>query len=281
MEDPNPSVSGRGIRALRRAGIETTVGCLHDEAHRLNEIYSHWIKTGRPFLILKTAMTLDGKIATAGGESRWITGDAARRHVHRLRSRVDAIMVGMETVLSDDPQLTVRLAGRGARLTNGHQPLRVVLDSRLRIPPTARVLTPLPGAGAAGRTLIATTAKAPRRRIEKLRAQGTSVLVLPSRDGKVSLDACLRRLGQMGVSSVLLEGGSQMNASALRAGLVNRVVLYVAPLLLGGQDAKGVIGGPSPKRLSGAVRLTNLRIRRLGDDLLIEGNPRNPRLAGS
>jgi len=263
MRDPNPRVRGRGIARLRRAGIDVATGCLEDEAERLNEAYAHWIRTGRPFVMMKAAMTLDGKIATAAGVSKWITGEEARRDVHRLRSAVDAVMVGIETVLHDDPKLTARVKGTSAR-----QPIRIILDSTLRIPATATVL-PSPG----GQVLIATTTHAAKDRIDDLRARGAIVLPLPAEEGRPSLRACLEELGRRGVTSVLLEGGATVNESALRAGLVDRVILYVAPALLGGQDARSVIGGTSPQVLSDARRLENLRITSVGNDLKIEASP--------
>ncbi len=263
MADPNPRVSGRGIRALRKAGLDVAVGCRRDEAERLNEAYCHWIRTGLPFVTLKAAMTVDGKIATANGESQWITGEPARRYTHQLRSRMDAILVGAGTVQRDDPRLTVRL-GRGAVAAKpAHQPLRVILDSRLRIPLKAKVL----GAG----TVIATTAQAPIGRIKQVQAKGAQVLILPARNSRVSLRACLAELGKQGVTSMLIEGGSEVNASAVRAGLVNRVALFIAPTLLGGQDAKGLIGGQSPRRLAQAMPLDDIRIQPLGKDFLLEG----------
>ena len=267
MRDPNPQVNGRGIRSLSNAGIDVVVGCLRNKAERLNETYCYRMRTGRPFVVLKAAMTLDGKIATAGGASQWITGQAARQHVHRVRSQMDAIMVGIETVLRDDPQLTVRLPVQSSNRPGLRQPMRVILDSRLRLPLTARVL------GQAGQAsiVVATTAKAPRHRVERLRSVGVTVLVLPAQNGRVSLGACLARLGRMGINSLLIEGGSELNATALRSGLVNRVALYIAPRLLGGHDAMGVIGGRSPRNLAGAIPLTDVRIQRIGDDIFIEG----------
>lgn len=266
MRDPNPRVRGRGLAALRRSGLTVAVGCRREETERLNEAYCHWMRTGRPYVVLKGAMTLDGKIATADGDSQWITSKAARRHAHRLRSETDAVMVGVGTVLRDNPRLTVRLVKPRSTV---RQPWRVIMDTTLRLPLSARVLS-------GGRTIVATTAKAPATRMERLRAQGVTVLVLPLQHGRVSLVACLERLGHMGMSSVVIEGGSELNASALRAGVVNRVLLYVAPRLLGGQDAKSVIGGFSPKRVAEAIPLTRLHLRRVGSDLLIEGTP--PRL---
>jgi diaminohydroxyphosphoribosylaminopyrimidine deaminase/5-amino-6-(5-phosphoribosylamino)uracil reductase len=263
MADPNPNVGGRGIRALRRAGLDLSVGCLRHEAERLNEAYRHWVRTGLPFVTLKAAMTMDGKIATAGGESQWITGEPARRYAHRLRSRMDAILVGAGTVRRDDPRLTVRLGRGAAAATPARQPLRIILDSRLRIPLKARVLGP--------GTVIATTAHTPTGRIKQVQAKGAQVLLLPARNGRVSLRACLAELGKQGVTSVLIEGGSEVNASALRAGLVNRVALFIAPTLLGSQDAKGLIGGQSPRRLAQALPLNDIRIQPLGRDFLLEG----------
>jgi diaminohydroxyphosphoribosylaminopyrimidine deaminase/5-amino-6-(5-phosphoribosylamino)uracil reductase len=269
MRDPNPSVNGRGIAQLRRAGIQVTEGTLRAEAEHLNEIYRHWMRSGRPLVVLKAAMTLDGKIATAGGESRWISGEPARRYVHRLRRQMDAVMVGLRTVLHDDPELTARLPSPKRRYAV-RQPLRVILDSRLQIPPGAKVLD-----STIAKTLIATTAKAPRRRIEQLRGQGIEIVVLPAEHGRVSLTACLTYLAKIGIRSVLLEGGGEVNASALRGGLVNRLVLIVAPVLLGGHDAIGLLGGRSPKRLSEALQVTDVHLRRLGTDILIEGRPRS------
>jgi diaminohydroxyphosphoribosylaminopyrimidine deaminase/5-amino-6-(5-phosphoribosylamino)uracil reductase len=271
MKDPNPLVNGKGIQALRKAGLDVTVGCLDDEAERLNEIYSHWVTTGRPFVILKTAMTLDGKIAASSGDSQWITGETARRHGHGLRSRVDAILTGSGTVLHDDPQLTVRWTESGGRAKPDRQPLRVILDSRLRIPLTARVLSRPPVGGARPPALIATTDKAPKRRLAQLKVRGVQVLVLPARAGRVSLSACLTALGRMGVSSVLIEAGSEVNASAFREKLVNRICFYVAPRLLGGRDAFGVIGGAAPTRMKDMLPLNDLRVTPVGEDFLIEG----------
>lgn len=262
MRDPNPRVNGDGIRRLRQAGRRVTVGCLERQAADMNEAYAHRMRSGLPFVDLKAAMTLDGKIATAAGESQWITGAAARRHAHRLRGRADAIAVGLRTIVKDDPQLTVRTGQPVAR-----QPLRVVLDSRLAIPLGARVLSPRLMTG----TVVATTARAPRSRVRRLRRLGATVLVLPSEQGKVSLRACLKHLAKMGVNRLLIEGGGELAASAIKASVVNRLHLYIAPRLLGGTDAKGVIGGQSPRRLAQALSVSSLNLKKLGRDLLIEG----------
>lgn len=262
MRDPNPLVHGDGLRRLKRRGLSVAVGCLERKAEQLNESYLHRMRTGRPLVTLKMAMTLDGKTATAAGESRWITGPQARRHSHRLRSQVDAIMVGVNTVLADNPQLTIRLGRPRSR-----QPLRIIMDSRLRTPLAAKVLSRRLRAG----TVIATTSGCPRARLARLKTRGISVLALPGERGKVSLRACLKRLAGMGINHLLVEGGSDLAASALRAGVVDRLRLYIAPRLLGGNDAKGLIGGPCPSRLGQAQPVTCLSIRKIGPDLLLEG----------
>ena len=268
MRDPNPHVAGRGIRQLRRVGVAVDVGCLGTEAAALNEVYLHWIDTGRPFVVLKAAMTLDGKIATATGESQWITGAKARTHVHQLRSGFDVVAVGAETVLKDDPQLTVRVS-EGKRSAIGiRQPARLVFDSRLRIPFGARVLQGIEQAP----TIVATTNMASSRKVERLRKMGVQVLVLPRKRTRVSLGKCLQAIGSMGLTSLLVEGGGELNAAFLREGVVNRMCLYVAPALLGGQRTKGLLGGRSPRRLAETTPLSNLQFQSLGKDILITGD---------
>ncbi len=262
MRDPNPQVNGEGLRRLTRAGLSVTTGCLERQAAQLNDSYVHRMRTGRPLVVLKMAMTLDGKTATAAGESQWITGPDARRHAHRLRSQADAIMVGINTVLADDPQLTVRLGKPIAR-----QPLRVIMDSSLRIPLSASVLSRRLQKG----TVIAATSRAPHARLVRLRRLGISVLVLPGERGRVSLRACLTQLARIGINRLLIEGGSELAASALQAGVVNRLHLYVAPRLLGGANAKGAIGGSCPPHLARAFSVSDLSVKKIGPDLLIEG----------
>jgi diaminohydroxyphosphoribosylaminopyrimidine deaminase/5-amino-6-(5-phosphoribosylamino)uracil reductase len=268
MADPNPQVSGHGIHMLKRAGLQISIGVLEDEAQQLNAVYRHWITTGRPFVILKGAMTLDGKIATRTGQSKWITSDQARQDVHRVRSQVDVVMVGIGTVLADNPELSAR-GSKGATLgRTGRQPVRVVLDSRLRIPFKSKILQWVHEQP----TILCTTVQASPKKIQTLREQHVQVWVLPQKKGRVSLRASLAQLGKEGMSSVLLEGGSTLNASALNEGLVNQVRLYVAPLLMGGQDAKSLIGGVSPKALERAWRLVNPELRKIGQDWLLTAN---------
>jgi diaminohydroxyphosphoribosylaminopyrimidine deaminase/5-amino-6-(5-phosphoribosylamino)uracil reductase len=268
MRDPNPKVRGKGVAQLRRAGLTVTEGVLASEAAHLNEAYCHWVTTGRPFVILKSAMTLDGKTATSTGDSKWISGPAARRSVHLLRSQVDAIVVGRGTVEKDNPQLTARPEEFGASRQLVHQPLRVVLDSRLRLSPASRVC--VPGIGA---LVVAVTDRAPVATVRAFEARGIRILRLPDLGGRVSLRACLRALGRMGVTSVLVEGGSAVNAALFSAKLVNRVMLFISPRLLGGDDAKGLIGGPGPSLIAQAFSLTQLSISQVENDLLIEGIP--------
>lgn len=261
VRDPNPRVSGRGIGRLRGRGLQTSVGVLGKSAARLNEGYARWITTGRPFVTLKIASTLDGKIATATGESRWITGAPARTFTHRLRNRVDAVMVGLGTVLADDPELTVRgVAGK-------KDPHRVIVDERLRIPLTARALKRRKGSTA----IVVTTPAAPKARRRRLEQRGVRVVTAKSRAGLVDLSDLMRRLGAMNVTSVLIEGGSELNASAVRSGIVNKVIVMFAPTLLGGRDAIGAIGGRSPARLSDVIRLREESVKRLGRDVIVEG----------
>jgi diaminohydroxyphosphoribosylaminopyrimidine deaminase/5-amino-6-(5-phosphoribosylamino)uracil reductase len=264
MRDPNPKVAGRGARALRAAGIAVTTGCEGPACRALNAPYIRVMETGLPWVTLKVAQTLDGKVATAKGESRWITGAAARRHGHGLRARHDAILVGIGTVLADDPLLTCRLA-------RGRSPLRVVVDARLETPPYARVLTE----GPPGPTILATlgaTLRADPSRRRRLEAAGARVLAVPGRAGRVDLEALLKVLAAEGGHRVLCEGGPRLAAELVRRRLVNRVAFYTAPRILGGDDARGAVGGTSPARLADALSLGSMTVRRLGEDVVIEAD---------
>jgi len=258
-KDTNPLVNGRSIAALRRKGVQVTYGVLEEKCRRLNETFFKHVETNKPFVTLKAALTLDGKIASSSGQSQWISCLASRQKAHKLRSIVDAILVGIGTVLQDDPRLTVR-GIRGAA-----NPCRVVLDSRLRVPMTARVLE------RSAETLLATTDRAPKKKIRQLEAKGIRVEVFrPDRSGRVPLGTLLRRLGKRGMQHVLLEGGSGVYTTALKAGEVDRLLLFVAPLLLGGKDAPSLfdgIGFPNPKK---GLPLRDLRWRRSDRDLMLE-----------
>lgn len=259
--DPNPQVRGRGLAALRRAKLQVNVGVAAEEADRLIEPYRRLITTGRPFVTLKVAATLDGKIATAKGESRWITGVEARKKVHDLRAHSDAILVGIRTVLADDPSLTVRTGS-----SRGRVPLRVVLDPSLSIPLTAKVL-----ADGQASTLIVTTSLGPPSKKADLEQKGADVLVLPARQRRVAWRDLLKELGRRGIASLLIEGGAEVNASALRERVVDRVLFFLAPRILGGRDALSAVGGESPKNLSEALPLKVTSVTRVGPDILIEG----------
>jgi diaminohydroxyphosphoribosylaminopyrimidine deaminase / 5-amino-6-(5-phosphoribosylamino)uracil reductase len=251
MPDPDERMRGAGIAKLEAAGIDTVVGVHEERALLLNEFYVKHRLTGRPFVSAKFAMSLDGKIATHTGESRWITSEEARLHGHRLRHIHDAILVGVNTVIADDPELTARLEAGDAR-----QPLRVILDSQLRLRMSARAVGP--------NTLIATTRAG--------RMGAAEVLKLPAApDGRVALEPLLEELGKRGVLSLLVEGGSEVHASFFADGLVDKVHAYIAPRLIGGREAPGPLGGEGVERLADAVPLRELDATRLGADILITG----------
>jgi len=261
--DVNPQVAGRGVRSLVDAGVPVEAGILEEESSRLNEAYVTWMTERRPFVILKAAVSLDGKIATYRGDSRWISTEASRRRTHALRNEVDAVMVGAETVVRDDPELTVRLLEGDVR-----NPLRVVVDSALRIPPTSRLLTERPEV----KTLVATTAKAPMERREVVEALGREVLVLPERDGRVDMPALMEKLAERDVLNLLLEGGGQLNASMLEAGLVDRLHVVIAPMLIGGREAPTLLDGLGAGSIKEAWRLKDLRIEEVEGDLHVEAS---------
>jgi diaminohydroxyphosphoribosylaminopyrimidine deaminase/5-amino-6-(5-phosphoribosylamino)uracil reductase len=268
LSDPNPFVAGGGADSLRAAGVAVDTGILAGEAAAQNRVFLTAMREQRPHVTLKAGMTADGKIADVHGGARWITGEAARGEAHRQRSETDAIVVGVTTVLRDDPALTVRLETPWPR-----EPYRVVLDSAARTPPGSRVVT----GATASRALIAVGDAAPPRRVADLEAAGAVVLRCPARDGRVAVDAVLAALFARDVRAVLLEGGGEVHAAFLDAGVVDRVALFVAPLLLGGREAPGVVGGAG-RELKSAVRLGPMSARLVGPDLLIEADvAREPR----
>jgi diaminohydroxyphosphoribosylaminopyrimidine deaminase/5-amino-6-(5-phosphoribosylamino)uracil reductase len=258
--DPNPVVHSRGVAALRRAGIETTSGVEEAAAKDLIRFFQRHVVSGLPFVRLKLAASADGRIATRSGDSRWITGEEARRLAHRWRDELDAVMVGVDTVLVDDPALSCRRRG-------GRDPLRVIVDSRLRLPPTAKLFT-------AGRSpvWIATARTHDRRRAERLAARGATIVPVPDRDGKIDLRALFRVLGRRGIVSVLVEGGSRLAAALVRGRLVDELCWFTAPLLIGG-DGIPMIGPLGVRTLRDAIRLEDLRVRQVGQDLLHSARP--------
>ena len=260
--DPNPRVSGEGRRLLEEAGIETTLGEHEDEARRLNEGYIKLVTTGTPFITAKFATSLDGRIATASGDSRWISGEESRWCVHQMRRAADAIMVGVNTVIADDPQLTARDdEGRPWE----RQPLRVVVDSEARTPPAARLLAE------PGRTVVATTAHAPQSRRDALEKAGAELVMVPARGGLVDLAQLLAGLGARGLASVLVEGGGTLLGSLFAGGLVDKVVAFVAPLIIGGEGARTAVGGEGALTMAQALHLHDVSVERLGDDIMVIG----------
>jgi len=264
--DPNPRVRGGGACALRDAGLEVLLGCLEEEARACNRVFLAAMERLRSHVTLKCAMTLDGKIAAFDRSARWITGEAARLEAHRLRGHSDAVMVGIGTVLADDPALTVRLDPPWPR-----EPMRVVLDSRARLPLTARVID----SGSPSRVVVAVADEAPVERVTRLEARGVTVLSCKSRDGRVDLADLCARLFALDVTGVLLEGGSELNWAFVEAGLVDRVAIFIAPLLIGGALAPTAVGGRG-LLLPEALRLRSLEARLVGRDWLIEGDIARP-----
>ena len=256
--DPNPLVAGKGIAQLKAAGIQVEEGCLQAECDAINFIFFHYITTKQPYLALKYAMTADGKIACHTGASRWITGEAARHHVHQLRNKYAAIMVGTGTALADDPELT-------CRIENGNNPVRIVCDTQLRTPLSAKLVTTATEVP----TIIATCCQDEIRH-KPYQEAGCQVWVLPAKNEVVDLHALLQRLGQEKIDSVLVEGGGQLNWSLLQAGLVQRVYTYIAPKIFGGDAAKSPVGGIGMDTPQQAFQMKVISTQQLGDDFLLE-----------
>jgi diaminohydroxyphosphoribosylaminopyrimidine deaminase/5-amino-6-(5-phosphoribosylamino)uracil reductase len=261
LADPDPNVDNRGIEMLRAAGIAVHVGDGAAEVSRQLEGYLRHRRTGLPFVVVKFAATLDGKIAAASGDSRWVAGEKSRAWAHQFRTKVDAIMCGVNNVLLDDPQLTARPGGVAA----DRQPLRIIADSRGRTPLTAKALGP------GGRTLIATTEAAPESWREAMRATGAEVCVLPAdQDGRVDMRGLMHVLGDRGVLTLLCEGGGVLHASLFAAGLADKVHAIVAPKIVGGA-AYPAVAGQGVTRMAAAVTLRDIDVQRLGDDVVVTG----------
>ncbi len=259
MQDPNPVINGRGIKALKKSGLDVKVGVLEKECRRLNEAFCKYILKKEPFVVLKVAATLDGKIATRDGDSKWISGEASRRFVRKLRHQVDGVLVGIGTVLRDDPLLT-------ARMKEGKEPYRIVLDSRLKIPEGAKVFEHSPT-----EVILATTGSAPQDKIERLERRGVRVLITDARGGRVDLRSCLSKLGEIGVMTLLVEGGSEINGSFLDEGLIDKFLLFLSPKWIGDPQALGIFGGRGVSNLREAIALKEIRTKRIGEDIFLEG----------
>jgi diaminohydroxyphosphoribosylaminopyrimidine deaminase/5-amino-6-(5-phosphoribosylamino)uracil reductase len=257
--DPNPLVSGQGFRRLRRAGIKVRVGALENECRVLIESFSKFITRRLPFVTLKLAATLDGKIAAASGDSQWISGEDSRRLVHRLRNEVDAVVVGIGTVKADDPQLT-------CRMPHGRNPRRIILDSRLSIPLSAAILHHAEPAN----TIIATGTRAPAAKARAIESLGTRVWPMPLKGGKIPWRPLLRKLAASGIVNVLIEGGAVVAASALKEKIVDKIIIFYAPKILGG-DGRAMIEKLGVSRMKQSIPVKNLCAKGSGDDLMISG----------
>lgn len=261
MRDPNPLVAGKGIALLREVGIEVFVG-MEDEAIReQNKVFLKYISTRRPWVALKTAMTLDGKIATWSGDSKWITGTEARAYVHELRHRLMAVMVGIGTAVADDPLLNCRIEGRGVR-----QPIRVIVDSNARLGLESQLVK----TAREYRTIVAHTRFAVEEKLEALRKTGVETLYCEEKEGRVDVDNLLVLLGQMGVDSILLEGGGSLNYSFLSGGFTDEVYAFIAPKIVGGEKAKTPVEGIGIDKMANAITLERTDVLSLGQDLLVK-----------
>ena len=266
MPDPNPKVEGGGNAYLASQGVRVTLGVCEEQARRLNESFIKYITTRRPFVVLKCAATLDGRLATRTGDSRWITGEASRAHVHRLRHEYDAILVGVETVKNDNPRLTARIpASPDGRKPK--DPLRVILDTRLSIPDASCVLHPESDAD----TLIVTGPTVPERRNALARNQKVRILESPLQNERIDLNALMDNLGDMGVSSLFIEGGSRVIAASLAAGIVDKVLFFYAPKISGGDDGVPICKGPGPEFMKDCIPVNAVSVRQFDNDILIEG----------
>jgi diaminohydroxyphosphoribosylaminopyrimidine deaminase/5-amino-6-(5-phosphoribosylamino)uracil reductase len=262
MADPNPDVQGGGSRYLQERGVKVATGILETQARELNESFVAWVTTGTPFVIVKCAATLDGRIATRTGDSRWVTGPAARQYVHQLRHRVDGIMVGVQTVKKDDPSLTTRLDGQ-----TGADPTRIVLDTHLSLAPAARVLRQ---ASSAPTWVVGGPMAAPDRR-RGLERVGARIITAPVQAGRIDLAALLPQLGAMGITSLLIEGGAAVIGSAFAAGIVDKVCFFYAPKILGGDDGVPICRGPGPDRMQQSIPIHDLSVSCFGPDVMLQG----------
>lgn len=261
MIDPNPMVAGKGIEILRNSGIEVITGIMEKEIKKTNEIFIKYITTKEPFCIMKTAMTMDGKIATSIGDSKWISNEKSRAYVHELRQRVSGIMVGIGTVLKDDPELTTRREGMISL-----NPTRIIIDSKARISLEAKVLK----CDEKSKTIIVTTELAEKAKIETIKQKGAEVIVTNSKNGWVDLNHLMGVLGGMGIDSILLEGGSTLNYSAIEAGVVDKVITFISPKIFGGTSGKTPVGGKGIEHVKDSIKLLNTEVTRFDEDIMIE-----------
>ncbi|CAG7839199.1 bifunctional diaminohydroxyphosphoribosylaminopyrimidine deaminase/5-amino-6-(5-phosphoribosylamino)uracil reductase RibD [Clostridium haemolyticum] len=262
MSDPNPLIAGRGTRILKENGIEVVEGILQKEVKKVNEIFIKYITTKLPFCILKTAMTLDGKIATRDGDSKWISNEVSREYVHEIRHKVAGIMVGIGTIIKDNPSLTTRIINK-----KGRDSTRIIVDSKGRIPIEAKVLN----LESQAKTIIATTELASKEKIEVIRGKGAEVIITPLCDNRVDLKYLMEELGKRNIDSILLEGGAELNYSALNKGIVDKVIAFISPKIIGGKEAKTPVEGLGKPTISEGINLENIKVSRFQEDIVIEG----------
>ena len=262
MEDPNPKVAGKGIARLQESGIDTISGILEDECHRLNEAYIKYISSNTPFVTLKIAASMDGRIATHAGHSHWITNEKSRRYVHRLRDETDAILIGIGTLLQDNPKLTTRLPQK-----KGRNPYRIIVDSRLRTPLHAKIF----GEDAKEKLILATSCKK-HNELKLYQDRVHHLLQIPANElGQLDLKTLMNELARLEIMSVLIEGGSEISGSSVDAGIVDKICFFFAPLLIGGRGSTGMMGGQGINFIPEAQRVKDLKIKRFGTDICIEG----------
>ncbi len=262
--DPNPLVSGQGVKELEKAGVKIYLGECEQGAYELNEAYIKFITTGLPFVIAKFAMSLDGKLATKSGDSKWISSDEARKYIHNLRHTVDAIMVGINTVMIDNPKLTARSSsGKGGKMKL--QPLRVIVDGKGRVPLTAQIFKE------PGNVLIAASDSLNIQKVDDLGKVGAETVQLPTKEGLVDLEELLRMLGRRKVTSILVEGGGALLGSLFDQGLVDKVLAFVSPIIIGGDEAKTVVGGKGVSKVAEALQLNRIKVEKFDNTILISG----------
>jgi len=261
MEDPNTKAGG-GAVFLKEHGIEVHIGVCEEPAKKLNEAFVKYVRTKRPFVLLKCAATLDGRIATRSGDSRWVTAEKARKFVHRLRHAVDAIMVGVGTIHSDDPSLTTRLDSG-----NGLDPVRIILDTHLSISPSARILQ----LDSNSDTILVTGNRIAEKKKRAVEKEGVRLIELPVNNEGIEMQPLLDRLGKMGITSLLVEGGSRVIASAFNSGIVDKILFFYGPKILGGDDGIPICQGRGPELMEDSIRVKDIRVQRFDDDVMIEG----------
>lgn len=262
MNDPNPDVTGGGNAFLKEKGIPVVSGICEKEARIQNEVFVKYMRTKKPFVLLKCAATLDGYIATRTGDAKWVSGEQSRAYVHELRHWLDGIMVGIGTVKSDNPSLTTRLEGK-----KGLDPTRIILDSQLSVSPDAKIFHQDSDAG----NIIVCGDNVPRDRKKMISDLGARVITLPLKDGRTDPEQLMIRLGDMGITGLLIEGGSRVIASALKARIVDKIMFFYAPKILGGDDGFPICRGAGPERMAGSIPLRDMNIRRFGEDVMVEG----------